>query len=148
MAKRLVDVLDNGGRVLHVYPITLNDDADDAAFEAKALEAAAHGRLVPNKNLKTLTAKIHVSRAGPLASYGDNVRGDSETKVGLEQAVRERAYALWEEDGRPDGRADEYWHRALDEHLRERAYVLWQQDGSPEGRADEYWEKLVKFESQ
>lgn len=148
MAERLVDVLDNGGRVLHTYPITLDDDADDAAYKAKALEAAAHGNLVPNKHLKTLTAKIHISRSGPLASYGDTAPGDSETKVGLEQAVRERAYALWEEDGRPEGRADEYWHRALDEHLHERAYALWQQDGSPEGRADEYWERIVKFESQ
>ena len=26
--------------------------------------------------------------------------------------VRERAYALWEADGRPDGRALEYWREA------------------------------------
>ncbi|MFC0399186.1 DUF2934 domain-containing protein [Paraburkholderia rhizosphaerae] len=25
--------------------------------------------------------------------------------------------------------------------IRERAYHLWEQDGSPEGRADEYWDK-------
>lgn len=29
-----------------------------------------------------------------------------------EQRIRERAYSLWEEDGRPDGREQEYWHRA------------------------------------
>jgi hypothetical protein len=28
-----------------------------------------------------------------------------------------------------------------EERIRERAYHLWQQDGAPEGRADEYWEK-------
>jgi hypothetical protein len=28
-----------------------------------------------------------------------------------------------------------------DEHIRERAYHLWQQDGAPDGRAEEYWEK-------
>jgi hypothetical protein len=149
MVERLVDIEGKGGQVLHIYPITLDDaDADDAAFEAKALEAAAHGCLVPDKDLKTLTARIHISRAGPLTSYGDNVRGDSETKIGLEQAVRERAYELWEQDGRPSDRANEYWHRALDESLRERAYALWQQEGSPDGRADEYWERLVKFQSQ
>lgn len=27
------------------------------------------------------------------------------------------------------------------ERQRERAYFLWQQDGCPEGRADEYWER-------
>ncbi len=26
--------------------------------------------------------------------------------------LRERAYHLWEADGRPEGRADEYWERA------------------------------------
>jgi hypothetical protein len=30
----------------------------------------------------------------------------------LERRIRERAYLLWEAEGRPDGRADEYWHRA------------------------------------
>ena len=29
-----------------------------------------------------------------------------------EERVRQRAYALWEMEGRPEGRADEYWHRA------------------------------------
>lgn len=83
-----------------------------------------------------------------MSSYGDDVQGDSETKTGLEDVIRARAYALWEQDGRPEARADEYWHRAFDEHLRERAYVLWQQDGSPEGRADEYWKRLIKFQAQ
>ncbi|CAN7492072.1 DUF2934 domain-containing protein [Caballeronia sp. LjRoot34] len=112
----MVDVLDRSGVVLHTYPITLGefgDTADDAAYEAKALEAAAHGRLVPNNELQSLTAKIHVSRSGQMSSYGDNVQGDSETKVGLEQAVRERAYALWQRDGSPAGRADEYWERVI-----------------------------------
>jgi hypothetical protein len=151
MAERLVDVLDRSGVVLHTYPITLGefgDTADDAAYGAKALEAAAHGRLVPNNDLQSLTAKIHVSRSGQMSSYGDNVQGDSETKVGLEQAIRERAYALWEQDGRPENRSEEYWHRALDEHLRERAYALWQRDGSPPGRADEYWERVIQFQAQ
>lgn len=30
----------------------------------------------------------------------------------LETRVRERAFALWEEDGSPEGRAEEYWERA------------------------------------
>ena len=29
-----------------------------------------------------------------------------------EQRVRERAYALWEQAGRPEGQADEFWDRA------------------------------------
>lgn len=30
----------------------------------------------------------------------------------LEQLIRERAHQLWESDGRPEGRDEEYWHRA------------------------------------
>ena len=30
----------------------------------------------------------------------------------LERYIRLRAYLLWEVEGRQDGRADEYWHRA------------------------------------
>lgn len=28
-----------------------------------------------------------------------------------------------------------------EQNIRERAYQLWEQDGSPEGQADEYWDK-------
>jgi hypothetical protein len=149
VAERLVDVLDKNGTVIHIFPITLaeSDSADDDKYKAKALEAAANGQLVPDADLKSLTARIHIGRGGSLAPYGDNLAGDSETKIGLGQAVRERAYLLWEQEGRPQGRAEEYWHRALDQHLRERAYVLWQQEGSPEGRAEEYWHRVLEFEA-
>jgi hypothetical protein len=33
----------------------------------------------------------------------------------LEDRIRERAYALWESDGKPDGRADQYWEIARQE---------------------------------
>jgi hypothetical protein len=29
-----------------------------------------------------------------------------------EQLIRERAHSLWEADGRPEGREQEYWFRA------------------------------------
>lgn len=150
MAERLVDVMNRNGIVVHTYPIGIGGEADnaadDAAYEAKALEAAAHGQLVPDAELGSLTARVHVSRGGQLAPFGDNTDGMSETKVGLEQVVRDRAYLLWEQDGCREGWADEYWHRARDQHLRERAYVLWQQEGSPEGRADEFWNRVRDFE--
>ncbi|MEA3114325.1 MAG: hypothetical protein QOG58_4124, partial [Caballeronia sp.] len=121
MTERLVEVLDSSGSVIHTYPITLGelgDAADDSAYEAKALEAAAQGQLVPDAGLGSLTARMHVNRGGQMAAYGDDIDSRSETKVGLEQEIRERAYLLWEKDGRPAGYADEYWHRALDQHLR------------------------------
>lgn len=30
----------------------------------------------------------------------------------LDQKIRERAYALWEEEGRPAGRHEAHWHEA------------------------------------
>ncbi|MFL9959066.1 DUF2934 domain-containing protein [Paraburkholderia nemoris] len=32
--------------------------------------------------------------------------------VSREEKIRARAYELWEKDGSPEGRADEYWERA------------------------------------
>lgn len=146
MIEKLVDVLAQTGNVIHTYPVTVNS-TDDADFIAKALEAAAHGRLVPDAELPTLTARIHQSRGGRMAPFGDDLPGDSQTRMGLIQEVRERAYHLWEQEGRLAGRSEEYWHRAMDEHLRERAYVLWQQQGNPEGRADENLRQVRDFQA-
>jgi len=38
----------------------------------------------------------------------------------FEMAVRETAYFMWENDGRPEGREQEYWYRALESELRKR----------------------------
>ncbi|MBK5124321.1 DUF2934 domain-containing protein [Burkholderia sp. R-69980] len=115
--ERLVDVLDSSGAVIHTYPITLGqagDEENGAAYEAKALEAAAHGRLVSDAELGSLTARMHVSRGAQMAHCGDELASSSETKAGLEQSVRERAYFLWQQDGCPGGRAEEYWRRVRD----------------------------------
>jgi hypothetical protein len=50
----------------------------------------------------------------------------------FEEAVRRTAYFLWEQDGRPDGRHEEYYLRALEQHRRERTYDAWLEDG-PDG---------------
>jgi hypothetical protein len=36
----------------------------------------------------------------------------AESEQDLVQLIRERAYLMWEADGRPDGGSEEYWHRA------------------------------------
>lgn len=38
----------------------------------------------------------------------------------FQRAVEETAYFLWEHDGRPQGRENDYWFRALEQTLRER----------------------------
>jgi hypothetical protein len=39
---------------------------------------------------------------------------DGEPDAERNRRIRERAYQLWEADGRPEGRADTYWHRACE----------------------------------
>jgi DUF2934 family protein len=40
---------------------------------------------------------------------------EDESGSRLEQRIRERAYYLWELEGRQDGKAEEYWHRAAEQ---------------------------------
>jgi len=151
MVERLVDVLNDHGTVLHTYPITVpaieNLPADEGRFKDKALRASAYSELVPDSELASLTAKMHVCRAGSLEPYGDQQAVLSQTKESLDEGVRQRAYQLWELDGRPDGQADDYWFRAQDEHLRERAYLQWRQEGCPNDEAEEHWHMTKAFEA-
>jgi hypothetical protein len=147
MPERLVDVEKQGAKVLHTFPVTISAAApEEEAFKEKALEAAANAKLVPNEELEKLNAKMHVSRGGPLTPYGDPHGVLAETKEGLDQVVRERAYLLWEQAGCPDGRADDFWRQAQHERFCERAYAVWEREGCPEGKADEHWFRTRAFE--
>jgi len=39
-------------------------------------------------------------------------KAKSTTSMPSEDAIRQRAYLMWEADGKPYGQADLYWHRA------------------------------------
>ena len=149
MPERLVDVLNGIGTVIHTFPIMI-DGADGPSDEdclARALKLAAHAHLVPDGDVETLTARVHVARGGPLAPYGDDSNILEGTIQGLEKVVRERAYFIWQQDGHSHQRAEEHWYRAFDQHLRERAYFLWLQECCPEGRADDHWRQSREFET-
>ena len=149
MVERLVDVLNSNKHVLHTYVVEEEgsiDSKNDAVFSEKALTAAVFDQLVPGPSSDNLEARMHVSRGGRLSPFGDERGPLAETKRGLDEVVRQLAYSLWEQNGCPEGCADEYWHRAREQRLCERAYVLWQNEGSPEGRADEYWFRTCQFE--
>jgi Protein of unknown function (DUF2934) len=147
MPERLVDVERRGKEVLHTFPVAINAaDPEEEAFKQKALDAAGNAKLVPNEELETLNAKVHVSRGGQLTPFGDPLDVLAETKVGLDQFVRDRAYYLWEQAGQPDGCGDDFWHQAQNERFCERAYALWEREGCPEGKADEHWLRIRAFE--
>ena len=41
-----------------------------------------------------------------------------ETGHNNEQSIRDRAYFIWEREGRPEGRAHDHWYRAAREAFR------------------------------
>ncbi|WDR06322.1 DUF2934 domain-containing protein [Devosia rhodophyticola] len=49
------------------------------------------------------------------------------------QAIANTAYFLWQQDGSPEGRADQYWQRAEEKHLRQRAYDVRLRQGTSDG---------------
>jgi hypothetical protein len=50
-----------------------------------------------------------------MTTMGENTPDDSEPAID-EAAVRRTAYFMWENDGYPEGKAEEYWQRALEAH--------------------------------
>ncbi len=41
----------------------------------------------------------------------ENLNSDQHGEV-TEEVIRERAYLLWEQAGRPEDHADDFWHKA------------------------------------
>jgi len=115
MKEYLIDVLNDRGTVLHVFPIPGEDQngAPKAVDpEREALKLAVAMQLAPEAEADTLHTRPHVSRGGPLTPYSDVLELRLQKFERTEQHIRERAYFLWREEGCPENRADEYWHRA------------------------------------
>ncbi|MCV0397219.1 MAG: DUF2934 domain-containing protein [Rhizobiaceae bacterium] len=51
-------------------------------------------------------------KAGPTPDYNPAPAPDASGTDPLEGKVRDRAYQLWEEAGRPDGDQEKHWHEA------------------------------------
>src|ERR1700761_3031454 len=145
--EKLIDVVKDEHNVLHTFPVEApGPETAEDKFHEKALSAAAHAQLVPAEELGKLSTREHVGRGGPLRPFGDSRDIMTETKAALEHSVRERAYSLWEQAGRPEGSQDTFWHQAREQHFRERAYRLWEYEGRPEGHADRHWHWTRDYE--
>lgn len=57
----------------------------------------------------------------------------------IAEQVRQTAYFLWEQDGRPEGRAMEYWLRAKQMQQRQLAFDRWLAEGTPPGKSEQHW---------
>ena len=57
---------------------------------------------------------VDVERQGAEVLHTDTLarRPAGEEPANLDQVVRDRGHLLWEQAGRPDDRADEFWHEA------------------------------------
>jgi Protein of unknown function (DUF2934) len=70
---------------------------------------------------------VDVERQGAEVLHTDTLAlrpAGEEPEANLDQVVRERAYG-----------------EVTEEVIRERAYLLWEQAGRPEGHADDFWHK-------
>ncbi len=115
MKECLVDVLNARDTVLHVFPISMEDQDGTPKVvepEREALRLAALMQLVPETETAGMHARHHVSRGGPLTAYSDVLETRAQRWEQIEQHIRERAYFLWEHDGCPDNRAVEHWCKA------------------------------------
>ncbi len=109
MEECLVDVLNARDTVLHVLPVVVENAA---SAPQEALKAAGGLHLVPEAEADGLHARVHVSRGGQLAPFGDALVTRQQSQARTEQHVRTHAYFLWQAAGCPDNRAEEHWHRA------------------------------------
>lgn len=97
MKECLVDVLNDRGTVLHVFPIPVEDQNGTPKAvdpEHEALKLAVVMQLASEAEADTLHARPHVSRGGPLTPYSDVLELRLQKFERTEQRIRERAYFL------------------------------------------------------
>jgi len=57
----------------------------------------------------------------------------------IAERIRQTAYFMWEQDGRPEGKAMVYWLRAKEALIRQLAYDRWLAGGAPPDRSELFW---------
>lgn len=100
---------------MHLRPAAAGDRRGHAAADYGV------GRAAPKRQAVRFDARYidHLigRRSRLVATLNETVASPpADDDAEFERAVRETAYLLWEQDGRPEGRADEYWERALEIH--------------------------------
>lgn len=106
-------------------PIRLRPTAAGGRRGRATSADSGKGRPVPKRQATRFETRYieHLIGRAPRLVATQNVTvapPPADDDAAFERAVRETAYLLWEEDGRPEGRADEYWQRALEIHRSER----------------------------
>jgi hypothetical protein len=108
MPERLVDVEKEGAKVLDTFLYDQRPRCGRGGVQGEAIAGGGQREVGPERGTPESECQEHVSRGGQLTPYGDPHGMLADTKAGLDQVVRERAYLLW---SRGVGRMDA--HRLL-----------------------------------
>jgi CheY-like chemotaxis protein len=83
-----------------------------------------------------------IDAEGSVATRGRSGLGEQAEAAGnaaRHKLIAERAYELWEHQGRPHGYDVSHWLEAEHKLIAERAYALWENQGRPHGYALTHW---------
>ncbi len=86
-----------------------HDAEDHAALKADPSDEEAKLDIALDESFPTSDAPGHTPPGGGEPAPSSGFDEDAERK---HLAQRDRAHALWESEGRPEGRHDEHWSRA------------------------------------
>ena len=80
----------------------------------KSAAAARSGKSGDKKNSAggAAAASTGAPRSATKSSSGGKASPSGSNASGRDQRVRDRAYEIWEQEGRPAGREREHWERA------------------------------------
>jgi hypothetical protein len=81
-------------------------------------EAAERRRVLLARADAAVVAAVEAARSRSRWTHAAAGRADPLAGPEFEHRIRYRAYFLWEQEGRPEGRAEEFWERARQEEAR------------------------------
>jgi hypothetical protein len=87
----------------------------------KEKQGVAAGRKVTAAATKDTDGAEQTVKTAKKTSAGSATRKSGKVKSFDEQTIQARAYSIWIEEGRPEGRDVEHWLRACEELEREAA---------------------------
>lgn len=104
-------------------PVREAQDAEDhAALAANPADQDAKLEIGLDESFPSSDAPATTAPGAGEPAPSSGFDADAERRI-VER--RERAYALWEQEGRPEGRQDDHWHRAGEESAPEPGTTPW-----------------------